>query len=340
MTTTSTYVGPSAQQIAVQLSDRAIRPSQGWWRVRGICHGGTTFPGSLTIRDQDPGGIGVNCFAGCERRAVIDALEAATGWRIWDAWDDSQSAPIRTDPAERQRQIERARVKQREQERLAAEAASKAQQMIDTAGFEPHPYLALKGFPEERGFVLDGELLIPMRHFTTRTLQSVQRISEDGSKKYLYGSVTKQAALTLGPPVAPSTWYCEGYATALSVRAALEHLYRHDDQVVVCFSAANVVHVAGRHGFVVADHDRWKCVNRDCRHRWDAPHDLTDPRCPSCKGAKLARPVGQKYASRTGLTWWMSPEPGDANDFHQQHGVKALANQLREVLNVNCVRMA
>ena len=331
MTSARTYTGPSARQIAERLSDRTIRPSQDWWRVRGVCHGGETLPGSLTIRDNDRGGIAVHCFAGCERRAVIDALEAATGWPIWDAWDGNPAQPARPDPAERQRQIERARAKRREQARLAADAALKAQHMIDAAEFGPHPYLEAKGFPDAQGFVLDAELLIPMRHHRTGRLQSVQRITEDGSKKFLFGGTTKRTALTLGRGAV--TWYCEGYATALSVRAAISHLYRRD-QVVVCFSAANIVHVAGRHGFVIADHDLWTCVSQSCRHRWDAPHDMVEPMCPQCGGVKLARPAGQMFASRTGLPWWMPTEPGtDANDYHLGHGVKALATTLRGILN-------
>ena len=69
-----TYTGPSARQIAERLRDRTVRPSQGWWRVRGICHGGQTLPGSLTITDRDRGGVSVHCWAGCERQAVIEAL--------------------------------------------------------------------------------------------------------------------------------------------------------------------------------------------------------------------------------------------------------------------------
>ena len=97
-----------------------------------------------------------------------------------------------------------------------------------------------------------------------------------------------------------TTWYCEGYATGLSIQAALKHLYR-DDRVVVCFSAANIAAVAGREGLVVADHD--------------------------------ANGVGERYALKTGLRYWMPPDVGtDANDYHLAHGVKALAGELRRML--------
>ena len=46
---------------------------------------------SMTIRDstQPDGGITVKCWAGCSRKAVIEALEQATGFRIWDAWESN-----------------------------------------------------------------------------------------------------------------------------------------------------------------------------------------------------------------------------------------------------------
>ena len=100
-------------------------------------------------------------------------------------------------------------------------------------------------------------------------------------------------------------WYVEGYATGLSVQAALRRMYR-DDQVVVCFSAGNLGNVANPRGdsprsrYVIADNDE--------------------------------SGTGQRYAEKTGLPYWMPPESGDANDWHQKHGIEALADALREVL--------
>ena len=225
-TATRTYIGPSAQQIAEWLSDRSIRPSDGWWRIRGVCHGGDTRPGSLTIRDRDRGGISVRCFVGCDRQAVIDALETLTGWQIRDAYDKPRGP---TDPAERQRRFERQRANWHKRQQLAADAVAKARSLIDLAKFEGHPYLATKGFPEQRGLVRHGELLLPMRHIRTSALMGLQRIGADGSKKNIYGSLTKQAVMTLGPSAAQSTWYCEGYATGLSnyLKMARRHCRRN-----------------------------------------------------------------------------------------------------------------
>ena len=331
-TTNRNYTGPTAREIADRLSERTVRSSQGWWRVRGICHGGESLPGSLTIADRDRGGIAVHCFVGCERQTVIDTLEVATGWPIWDAWDGASVSRPQPDPAERQRQIEMAKAKQREQERLAAEAAVKAQRMIDAAEFGPHPYLEAKGFPEAQGLVLDGELLIPMRHFKTGRLQTLQRIREDGSKRFLYGGKAQGTAFRMGRGFA--RWYCEGYATGLSIQAALAHLYRRD-QVVVCFSAHGLppaaAYDAWPEGYVVADHDLHSCPK--CRHRWDAAWEQRDY-CPACGNTDVTPPAGEKYARATGLPFWMPPRSGtDANDFGRTHGVKALATALRGVMN-------
>ena len=93
-TSSHRYTGPSALNIAERLSPGRVFQSQGWYRLPGICHGGTTPGGSLALQDRDDGGgISVKCFAGCTRQAVIQALEQATGWPIWDAWTRNQVGP-------------------------------------------------------------------------------------------------------------------------------------------------------------------------------------------------------------------------------------------------------
>jgi putative DNA primase/helicase len=91
--------------------------------------------------------------------------------------------------------------------------------------------------------VLDGELLIPMREFRHYAqINSVQRIAADGTKLFLPGGKAKGSVFFIGPLLAQERWLVEGYATGLSVRAALRELHR-EAQVVVCFSAGNLAHV-------------------------------------------------------------------------------------------------
>ncbi len=200
--------------------------------------------------------------------------------------------------------------------RVMAEAETKAKQtearaladdMLKRAALATHPYLVAKGFPEERGLVLDGELLIPMREFSRYSqLNSLQRIAADGSKLFLSGGRAKSSVFFIG---SGENWLCEGYATGLSIRDALRFMGRKA-RVVVCFSAGNLAHIgravaaSSMRAFVFADNDK--------------------------SGA------GQKAAEETGLLWVMAQEEGtDANDLHQRDGISALVHLIR---GLNAVR--
>jgi putative DNA primase/helicase len=190
-----------------------------------------------------------------------------------------------------------------EERQRQARARLQAERMIGQASFGPHPYLIAKGFPNEHGLVLDGELLIPMRDFSQyKTINSLQRISADGEKKFLPGGKAKGSVYFIGPPVTMEKWYCEGYANGLTIRYALGKLYR-TATVVVCFSAGNLEFVAkqiGR-GYVYADND--------------------------------ASGTGQKAAEATGLPWVMSDTVGsDANDDFLTHGIGYVCQKLRGAL--------
>lgn len=190
--------------------------------------------------------------------------------------------------------------------RRQAEARDIAECMLRDASLETHPYLAAKGFPHEKGLVLNGELLIPMREFSLyRQVNSVQRIAADGSKLFLPGGKAKGSVFFIGPMVPRERWLVEGYATGLSVRAAIRSMYR-DAQVIVCFSAGNLSHI----GRLVAE-----------------------LRCPAYVMADNDKSeAGAKAAQESGLPWVMPPEVGtDANDMHQAHGVRALENLIRSV---------
>lgn len=180
------------------------------------------------------------------------------------------------------------------------EARQNALAMLQRAAIGPHPYLAAKGFPDEVGFVLDGELLIPMRDFNAyRNVLSLQRIAESGSKLFLPGGKTKGAVFLLGTNFR-ERWLCEGYATALSLRAALRYLHR-DASIVVCFSASNLTFIGKqlKAGFVMADNDESR--------------------------------AGEMAARESGLPFVMPPVVGmDANDMHKADGLARLAKLIRQ----------
>jgi phage/plasmid primase-like uncharacterized protein len=215
-------------------------------------------------------------------------------------------------PDGRVEQIDRAAIRKmqaenaRQERERHADARRKAEDMIKAASLSTHPYLTAKGFPLEQGLVLNGELLVPMREFLLyRQVNSLQTIKADGSKLFLTGGKAKGSVFFIGPMVPRERWLVEGYATALSVRAALRELHR-DAQVIVCFSAANLAHV-GRlvknlkpASYVFADNDK--------------------------SGA------GAKAAEETGLPWCMAMFEGmDANDWHRQYGVRSLADLIRDI---------
>lgn len=190
---------------------------------------------------------------------------------------------------------------ERERRRIAegrVRAAKQAQELIAKGRNAEHAYLAAKGFPEERGIVIDRDgqtvLVVPMH--AGGAVVGCQLIGEDGQKRFLPGQQSKGATFTIGsgPPI-----WCEGFATALSVRAALRKATLKAS-VVACFSANNLQQLAQR-GVVIADND--------------------------------ASATGQRAAEATGLPYWMSSETGeDFNDYHQRVGLFRASQDLKRLL--------
>lgn len=186
-------------------------------------------------------------------------------------------------------------------------AALRAAEMIRGSKPGPHNYLHIKGFPDAQGLVLaDGALLIPMRNLNTNEIQGAQLIRFITAecryeKKMIPGMKAKGAVFRLGDKTAPETFLVEGYATGLSVLAALRSVGLRAS-VLVCFSAGNMAHIApmvkGK-CFVFADHDESQ--------------------------------AGEKAAVQTNLPYCMSPELGDANDLHMSAGLIAVCAQIMAV---------
>jgi hypothetical protein len=94
--------------------------------------------------------------------------------------------------------------------------------------------------------------------------------------------------------------FCEGYATGLSIRAAMKAMnIRY--KIYICFSASNVMHMASGipGGLVVADND---------------PNG-----------------IGEKAARESGKPFWLSDTAGeDFNDFHVRVGLFRASQSLKE----------
>ena len=204
-------------------------------------------------------------------------------------------------------QRQRAEVDQQRQ-KDADRAAVKAEKILSECLNAPHPYLERKGFPDEASKVWTIHdpkrpdpvrlLVIPMRR--NRQLVGAQLIDEEGTKKFLYGQISKGATYDMGAK--GITLLCEGYATALSIKAAMNAI-KLPYSIRVCFSASNMEEIARGlpDCFIVADND------------------------PNGVGEKAARSAGKPY--------WISPTVGeDFNDYYLRKGLFQAALSLKKIL--------
>lgn len=258
-----------------------------------------------------------------KRCGTIDKPRSTNGAYFWDGergwvynwagesrveWYQDPNAKPWTDEDKRAWAAKRQSAAQ-EQEKRYQQAAQKADIMLRAAERKTHDYLHLKGFPDELALVLEGRLMIPMRDVVTNALRGYQAIhwlheERKFEKKMMSGMRAKGAVFWMGPRNAPEIWFVEGYATGLSLHAALKSM-GIAAAVVVTFSASNMVHCAGLvkgTRYVFADND--------------------------------ASQTGQKSAEQTGLPWTMADTVGwDCNDLHKHKGLFAVGKKIMELRN-------
>lgn len=226
------------------------------------------------------------------------------GWRD----DDTYHKPTRQEiEARRDAARERATREGREQLAREQQAAKKAAWILGQTMNEQHAYLHTKGWPEAKGAVWrpDAEtnlLCIPMRH--QGALVGIQLIDKHGTKKYLSGQRTRGAEYVIDNSGRGAVdWFCEGYATGISLRESL-HALRMRYRIHITFSANNLTRLAlstGK-GYIVADRD----------------DSMT----------------GEKAAQATGLSYFLSDVAGeDFNDLHKRLGVFKSSQMLRKWIN-------
>jgi len=226
--------------------------------------------------------------------AFIQNHATMTEIEVWHADGDSAM-----DPNKARKLVEAAHRDIRDKQEKAAQ---KAGFILHQCQIGYHPYLEKKGFKEEQGNIWkkDDELLlvIPMR--VGHRLVGCQLIDESGDKKFLAGQRTSEATFTMdnkGPHI-----LVEGFATGLSVKAAMKALKRRYT-LHICFSAGNLKKVAATlpKGFVVADCDA------------------------SFTGERVAKEIGWPY--------WVPDTIGlDANDVHQRDGLFKFSQSLGKVI--------
>lgn len=245
---------------------------------------------------------GANKAGWCKVIAPTFAVYGDWSTGLSETWCDDTHA----DTADHRRLLAETRERVRQFAHQQAERHRQAEQtataLIEQSLIAPHPYLIAKGFPDESGLVYAEQLLIPVRSLAANRLMSVQQIAPDGSKRFLPGGRVKGGIYRAGPPAASRIVLCEGYATGLSLRCALNMLPGRS-AIVTCFSADNLVEVA--HSFptavVAADND--------------------------------VSGTGERAAVRTGLKWVMPDTTGDDfNDMHQRAGIRAVLEVIRGAL--------
>lgn len=204
----------------------------------------------------------------------------------------------------RREALERATAEGRERERIADQAARKAGWIMHQTVMEQHAYLHSKGWPDAKGAVWrpsdDQNLLcIPMR--IGDALVGLQMIDRNGNKRYLTGQRTSEAEYIISNNGrGAEDFYCEGYATGLSLRECL-HALRMRYRIHITFSAGNLVKVAAKYGsgYVIADRDESQ--------------------------------TGERAAQKTGLPYYL-PEVGDLNDSAKKFGIFGTSQSIRKFL--------
>lgn len=212
--------------------------------------------------------------------------------------DDEATRRILTEARRREQQF------QREQLQRQKRTAAQARELIESCRAGTHCYLERKGFPDRRELIDEKKnLVIPMRDAQDYSqILSAQLIAENGEKKFLPGGRAKGAVFRLGAPHAGRVVLCEGFATGLSIDAALKRL-PGSNAVLVCFSAQNMVRIAEQWPLAViaADND--------------------------------VSATGEEAAKITGLKWTMPYEVGtDFNDLHRSMGLHVVVERMRELL--------
>ncbi len=170
---------------------------------------------------------------------------AREGGYTFDKSDQPTATPAEV-ARKRMERINRVEAEKAERRVLASNAQTRALadwRASDTTG--QSDYAKRKGIdsPESVRFIAPaqgGGLVVPMVRYDLpkdQALKGLQFISDDGSKKFTYGMEKPGAACRLGTvEEGAPIFICEGYATGMSLRMALERQWA----VFVAFDAYNL----------------------------------------------------------------------------------------------------
>jgi putative DNA primase/helicase len=170
-------------------------------------------------------GIAAGSF-GCWRSDVNQTWVANIGRKFTQTEQSANAERIKAMQLQREAEIEKNQ----------AEAEIKANIIWDkSVACNDHVYLTNKGVKAYGLKQIDGTVVIPLRDGLK--IHSIQYISIDGFKKFLYGGRIKGCYFTIGKP-SDIIYIAEGYATGASIHEAT------GSAVVVAFNAGNLSEVA------------------------------------------------------------------------------------------------
>ena len=245
--------------------------------------------------------------------AHLDA-PATLWWCNWETIDQgtfTEAEEKTLSPAEKEAlQLRQSAIRQQRDAEYAqrqAKAAQMAQSDLNASMpcSQEHPYLRRKGVPALAEIRQDrhGALLVPVRD-DSGNLQSMQRITPEGEKRFLMGGKVYGGYFVIqGKPEKPLA-VCEGYATGASIHLAYE------GTVYVAFSANNLPIVAGTVRSKFPDKTILICGDDDEAGR--------------SKGQEAA----QKAQARLVLPTFTTGAGTDFNDLHQSEGLQEVRRQL------------
>lgn len=163
----------------------------------------------------------------------------------FESADFSEEDPIEREKRRQERAEKEAAAAKARQERAGAAARRAQSQWRSAERYGSSQYLERKGVVAEAcRFLKDGALILPVMRYDRERAEMVgkQQIAADGSKKFSSGMEKSGAACRLGeaPVDGGIILLGEGYATGLSCRMAVDHVY----PFFVAFDAGNLIHVA------------------------------------------------------------------------------------------------
>ena len=209
--------------------------------------------------------------------------------------------------------MDRARsARESDRRRRAIEAAERAKRDWENATpVETHPYLELKGVGAFGLKVLHGKLLMPMFNMAGE-IESLQRISSSGEKRYLFGGEKQGNFYRIEGQ--NKIAICEGFATGASVHMATGWT------TVIAFDAGNLLAVA----------ENWRKANPCADIIICGDDDVWTINPVKNPGRTKAEEAAKAISAKTLFPTFSNLEnkPKDWNDLHQREGLEALKSQL------------